>query len=166
MGHPKKQRKNYQRPFRPYDKDRLKREKGILIEYGLKRKKELWKAEATLRSYRHRARELQATRSKEKEKILIEKLKKIGLRCSTLEDVLSLNLDTILSRRLQTIVYKKGFASTPKQARQLITHRHILISQRIAKFPGYFITTEKESEIQLNPLIKNNLKDQKSDNNV
>jgi small subunit ribosomal protein S4 len=154
MGHPKKQRKNYQRPFRPYDKERLGREKSVMKEFGLKRKKEIWKAEDTLRTYRQRARELQASHDEEKEKILLEKLNKLGLRCSTLEDVLGLGLDSMLSRRLQSIIYKRGMASTPNQARQLITHGHIYMASRKMKFPGHIIPLELENKIELDPSIK------------
>ena len=44
MGHPKKQKKKYERPRKPYDKVRIEKEKNILHEFGLRRKKEIWRA--------------------------------------------------------------------------------------------------------------------------
>lgn len=78
-------------------------------EYGLRRKREIWKAESILREYRRRARELAAKKDKEGEKVLLEKLNRLGLleKNAELDDVLSLSLEKILDRRLQTIVFKK-----------------------------------------------------------
>jgi small subunit ribosomal protein S4 len=56
MGHPKKSRRMYERPKRPYDKERISREKKLLNEFGLRRKSEIWRAESVLRDYRRRAR--------------------------------------------------------------------------------------------------------------
>ncbi len=157
MGHPKQQRKKYETPFRPYDKERLEREKNVLKQYGLKRKKEIWRAAGILRGFRQRARELQASRDELKEKLLLEKLNKLGMRCSKLEDVLGINLDTILSRRLQTLVYKKGFATTPDQARQMIVHGHIHIMSRKIRWPGYLVPTELEGTMQMNPVMSSRI---------
>src|SRR3989338_4364729 len=112
MGHPKKQRKKYDKPFRPWDKSRLDSEKKLLKEYGLRRKKELWRAEGVLRNFRRRARELLGTPNEKKEKELINKLQKFGIKCTTPDEVLSININDILSRRLQTIVHKKGTADS------------------------------------------------------
>lgn len=154
MGHPKHQKKKYERPFRPYDKERLDRERTIAKEYGLKRKKEIWRAASILRNFRIRARELQASRDEKKEKILLEKLNDLGLRCLTLDDVLGTSLDGILSRRLQTLVYKKGFASTSTQARQLIVHGHVYVSSRKVRWPGYLIPVGLEDKIELEPELR------------
>lgn len=67
----------------------------------------------------------------------------------TLDDVLSLGIEDMLSRRLQTIVYKRGSAVSPLQARQLIVHRHVKIGERIVSVPGYQVTSEEEKHIQL-----------------
>ena len=60
MGHPKKQRRKYEGPKRPFDKQRIERERKILNDYGLRRKREIWKSEGILRDFRTRARELLA----------------------------------------------------------------------------------------------------------
>ena len=48
---------------------------------------------------------------------------------ATLDDVLNLNVDDLLSRRLQTIVSKKLGFKTPYQARQAVIHGHIMIGK-------------------------------------
>ena len=63
----KRQQKKYERPLRPWDRPRIEAEKKIKQDYGLRRKKEIWKAQAILRNFRRLARELRAKKDKEKE---------------------------------------------------------------------------------------------------
>ncbi|MGB9176739.1 MAG: 30S ribosomal protein S4, partial [Methanoregula sp.] len=62
-------------------------------------------------------------------------------------DVLSLKVQTQLERRLQSVVYRRGLARSPKQARQLITHGHIAIHGRRVNIPGYHVTRMDEGQI-------------------
>ncbi|KAF5426797.1 small subunit ribosomal protein S4, partial [Candidatus Methanophagaceae archaeon] len=45
MGHPKKLKKKYERPRRPWVLQRIKDERELAEKYGLKNKREIWKAE-------------------------------------------------------------------------------------------------------------------------
>jgi small subunit ribosomal protein S4 len=145
----KRQKKKYETPKKPWDKERIEKEKKLKKEYGLKRKKEIWRAEALLRKYRRIARNLIAKRDKEAEKELIRKLNKLGLldEKATLDDVLSLTVENILERRLQTIVFRKGLANSPKHARQLITHGHVFIEGRKIVYPSYLVKRGEEDKI-------------------
>jgi len=156
----KRQRKKYERPRKPWDKERILKEKTLLKTFGLRRKKEIWIAEALLRKYRRMARELAAKKDKEKESILIKKLIKLGLlqKGAGLDDVLSLTPENILERRLQTVVFRKGVASTPKQARQFIVHGKILLNNRKITYPSYLVTSEEEGKITI---IKSNKRGEK-----
>jgi small subunit ribosomal protein S4 len=151
MGHPKKQRRKFEKPRKPYDKERLEREKRILQEFGLRRKREIWRAEGILRDFRRRARELQATRNEKKANELLSTLGKIGIECRSIDDVLTINLETILSRRLQTIVGKK--VNGMKHARQLIVHGHVFIDGRKAKWPSHLVGRDEEGSITISPKI-------------
>ena len=145
-------RKKTQRPKRPWDSIRIIEEKELLKEYGLRRKREIRSAEAILRRFRQRARELIAVKDEEKEKILLEKLVKLGMLTSDkseLDDVLGLSVKNILDRRLQTIVFKKGIAKTPKQARQFIAHAQVMIGDTKVPFPSYLVTVEEEGKIKM-----------------
>ncbi len=150
MGDPKKQKKKYDSPKKPYDKSRIENEKTILKEFGLRRKKEIWRAENTLRNFRRRARELLAKPNENKEKELFQKLKSLGITCSKLDDVLGISLENMLSRRLQTIVFKKGLANTAKQARQLIVHGHVIVDGRKVRWPSYLMQNSEEDKIIIN----------------
>jgi len=49
------------------------------------------------------------------------------------------NLIKLLERRLDNVVYRLGFASSRKQARQLITHRHIIVNNGPVDIPAYLL---------------------------
>jgi small subunit ribosomal protein S4 len=155
MGKPKFSRKKYETPSHPWQEDRIKKENEFLKKYGLKNKREVWKAETKLRKYRGQARELlakidtgDAQSKKESDQLLmyLSKMNILPLK-STLDDVLTLNTESILSRRLQTLTYLKGLANTPDQSRQLISHGHIAIGDRRVTVPGYIVTKDEEGEI-------------------
>ncbi len=145
----RKIKKKLKKPRAPWDKERIDKENQLMKTYGLRRKREIWKAESTLRSFRGRARDLAAKKDKTEEKILLEKLQKLGLlsKDAGLDDVLRLTIENILDRRLQTFVLKNGLSNTPKHARQLITHGHIAVDGRKTVYPNFFITQDLEKKI-------------------
>ena len=155
MGKPKFSRKKYETPSHPWQEDRIKEENELVKKYGLKNKREIWKAQTRLKKYRSQARELLAKvetgeiQSKKESEQLLMSLNRLNILPlnSTLDDVLALNTESILSRRLQTLTYLKGFASTPTQARQLISHGHISVGEKRVTVPGYIVTKEEESDI-------------------
>ena len=145
-----RQHKKYESPRRPWDRARIEAEKKITQTYGLRRKKEIWRAESILRNYRRLARELAASKDKEKEKILIDKVVKIGLLSAgaDLDDVLALTTEKILERRLQTLTFKKGLAKTMKQSRQFIVHGHVAVNGKRVRWPGTLVTVSDEGNIK------------------
>ena len=165
MGDPRKFRKTYEKPRKPWDKPRMVEEIQLHKEYAFHTKKELWKSVSKLRNFRALARKLIAlrgTKQAEKEaKQILLKLYKIGLvkKEAVLEDVLSLNVRDILERRLQTIVLRKGLANTPKQARQFITHGHIFVKNKKITSPSYLVSKSEEEEIKYSQGFKGVIED-------
>lgn len=49
------------------------------------------------------------------------------------------NLMTLLERRLDNVVYRMGFASTRAEARQLVTHKAILVNDKIVNVPSFLV---------------------------
>ncbi len=153
MGDPRTLRKKFDKPKNPWNARMILEEKDLTKQYGLKNKKEIWRAKTKVRNYRHQAREmlgLPEEERKEKEKELLKKLEKQGLAKKTtdLDDVLSLTVKDLLERRLQTQAWRKGLGNTPKQSRQLITHGHIQVNGKKVNVPGKIITKDEEKTIQ------------------
>ena len=156
MGDPKFSRAKYERPSHPWEGERIKAENVLLKKYGLKNKKELWRSEYRLRHFRQRARELQAlvrTGNKQAEKERVELLRRLGtlgllpLEGTTLDDVLALDVEALLSRRLQTLTFLRGLAFNPRQARQFIVHGHVSVAGRRMTIPGYIVSRAEEVSI-------------------
>jgi small subunit ribosomal protein S4 len=152
--HPKNSRKMWRKPKRPLNYDLLNEELHVLGTFGLKNKRELWKAHTELSRIRNQARSLLAMTQdvrKTKEPILMKSLIRVGLvkENSTLDDVLNLKVADFLSRRLQTIVQKKGSIKSPYLARQIIVHGHVMIGDRVVTIPSYTVKVEEEDQIHL-----------------
>jgi small subunit ribosomal protein S4 len=49
----------------------------------------------------------------------------------------------LLERRLDNIVYRMGWARTRPQARQMVTHGHVLVDGRRVNIPSYLVETEQ-----------------------
>ncbi len=58
------------------------------------------------------------------------------------------NLVKILERRLDNVVYRIGFASSRKQARQLIKHGHILINSKPVDIPSYLVKVGDQVQVK------------------
>jgi small subunit ribosomal protein S4 len=156
MGDPKNPRRVWKKPKRPLNYDLKMEELKTLGTFGLKTKRELWKAHTQLSRLRHQARSLLALRQEVREKkepILMQSLAKVGLveESSTLDDVLNLQVTDLLSRRLQTVVQNKFSFKTPYQARQAVVHGHIMIGDRIVNVPSYVVGPIEEKQVSLAP---------------
>lgn len=153
MGDPKKQHKHYSNVKRPWDKSRIEQEKTIVQKYGTRRKKELRKAETILRNLRQRARALIGSKNEKEEALLLKKTYEQGLteKEATIDSILGLKIESILERRLQTMLLKKNLANTPLQARQFITHGHIAIDSIKVTSPSYLTKIHEENKITYIP---------------
>jgi len=58
------------------------------------------------------------------------------------------NLLKLLERRLDNVVFRLGFASSRKTARQLVRHRHFLVNERIVNIPSYIVKTGDEIKVR------------------
>jgi small subunit ribosomal protein S4 len=107
-----------------------------------------------LSSVRKQARTLlaatEAVRLRE-EKKLLESLRRKGLigETASLDDILSLTVEDVLARRLQSMVFKKGMALSPLHSRQLIVHGHISVGGRVITVPSYEVGARDEGTVTL-----------------
>lgn len=152
MGDPKKIKKKYSKPRHPWQKARIEEEKLLVIEYALKNKREVYRTNALIKKFIDHFKEINvlttAQAQLEKEQ-LAARVKKLGFISADkdIEAVLDLKVKDALERRLQTLVFKKKLARTIKQARQFITHRHILVDGVVVDAPGYIVPVAQENLI-------------------
>ncbi len=160
MGYPGKKRKSYETPKHPWQEARMAAEVQLIKAYGLRNKREVWKAASMLRMYRSEARillanvaggqgvELEGHLKTQSDEIL-SKLIRYGIlkQDSDIDGILSLKTENILERRLQTQVLRLGLARTVVQARQFITHGHIAVNGRKVTIPGMLVSKGDEMHI-------------------
>ena len=148
--------KLYETPNHPFQGERIAGEHDLVGRYGLKNKEELWRAQSELRSFRREARELLGAAAgdaeaaaKESDEFLT-RLQKLGILGEEdgLDDILSLDVTDVLERRLQTVVYRKGWANTAQQARQFISHGHIRMDGRRVTEPSAKVTVAEEDTVE------------------
>ena len=146
----KRKHKQYSRPKRPFDKNRIVEEEKIKKEFGLKNKKEIWRSESRIKLMRTLAKNLISARPEEQKK-LFEKLGNLGFKAGSVAEILSLDKKDYLRRRLQTVVVVKKLARTLKEARQFITHRKVLIDGKVVDSPSYIVPISLEGKISVKP---------------
>jgi small subunit ribosomal protein S4 len=147
--------KFYETPNHPFQGERISEESGLLGQYGLKNKEELWRAQSELRSYRREARQLLGRAQGDEEAAadesaeFLSRLQRLGILNEEdgLDDILSLDVTDVLERRLQTVVYRKGYANTPQQARQFISHGHIVMGDHRVTEPSAKVAVAEEDEV-------------------
>ena len=87
--------------------------------------------------------------AKEKEQLLGSLTRKGLLQTGAdIGDVLEINVEHMLSRRLQSVVYYKGLAPSMRAARNLIVHGHICVGEQRMTVPGYHVLKEEEDSLQ------------------
>ena len=150
----KRKHKLYSRPKRPFDKPRIEEEAIIKEHFGLKNKKEIWRAEARIKEIREKAKKL-ISANPEEQQALFKRLKKIGLDVNSIADVLSLSKEDYLKRRIQTVLVNKKIATTPKSARQLIVHKKVLVNGNVVDSPSFIVPVDLENKISLKNKVKN-----------
>ena|SRR6185312_11291734 len=161
MGDPRKAKKSYTRPRSIWTSDQISSELYVVGSYGLRNKKELWKAQTEIARIRNQARSLLSLPIEvrhDKETNLLNYLSRLGLVTtnSTLDDILNLKIEDILERRLQTMVMKRSNLKSPYQPRQIVVHGHVSIGNRKINLPGYLVKKDEELEIlvHLNPVVE------------
>ena len=148
MGDIKKKKKLYDRPKKLFDRARMDEENVLIKRYGLKNKREIWKAKSAVSKLRRRAKALIGKESEE-QKVFFDKLNKMGFGVRDVSDVLALTEENLFERRLQTFLFKKKMATTVKGARQLIVHKNVLVDGKVVNIPSFIVTKELEGKISV-----------------
>ncbi len=168
MGAPRRNRRKYDKPKDMWNLERINADNALINEFGLKNMRELWKVQTELSRLRSNIRQLLSGSSTQNDIVqsnMLARLSKYGManRDSTLDSLLDLKENAFLSRRLQSLVFKKGLAKSMKQARQLITHGFIAVNGKRINRPGYLVSVDEEARIGYYKQIDLGLKPQREE---
>jgi len=157
MGAPIKIRKKYISHKQRWDKNTIDEEAVLVNDYSLKNKREIRKVEFKIGKFKSIAKELNSnsqTKNSEEAKNFIESLKGKGflpIEANSLDEILDIDLRSVLDRRLSNILYKNKLARTPSQARQFIVHRHVRVNGKVVDSPSYSVTLKEEEGLEFKP---------------
>ncbi|WP_104697944.1 MULTISPECIES: 30S ribosomal protein S4 [unclassified Helicobacter] len=119
---------------RPYGPGQHGQKRGKVSEYGLQ------------------------LREKQKAKVMYgvseKQFRSIFAEANRLEGNTGENLIRLIERRLDNVVYRMGFATTRRFARQLVTHGHILVDGKKVDIPSFFV--KQGQKIEISQKIKDN----------
>ena len=59
------------------------------------------------------------------------------------------NLMVMLETRLDSIIFRLGFARTRREARQIVDHKHVLVNGKRVNIPSYLVKAGDVIEIRL-----------------
>merc|ERR1712083_570619 len=132
---------------------------GLIGEYGLRNKREVWRVKLALAKIRKAARDLLTLEEKDNRRLfqgnaLLRRLVKTGVldeQRMKLDYVLGLKPEDFLERRLQTVVYKLGLAKSYHHARVLIRQGHIMVRKQLVNVPSYIVRLDSQKHINLSP---------------
>ena len=112
---------------RPYGPGQHGQKRGKISEYGLQ------------------------LREKQKAKVMYgvseKQFRSIFAEANRLEGNTGENLIRLIERRLDNVVYRMGFATTRRFARQLVTHGHILVDGKRVNIPSFFVKQGQKIEV-------------------
>ncbi len=112
---------------RPYGPGQHGQRRGKISEYGLQ------------------------LREKQKAKVMYgvseKQFRSIFVEANRLDGNTGENLIRLIERRLDNVVYRMGFATTRRFARQLVTHGHILVDGKRLDIPSYFVKEGQKIEV-------------------
>jgi small subunit ribosomal protein S4 len=153
MGDPGRQRKKYQVPSHPWRGERIAEENILEKEYGTKNKTEIYRLQSLLSKFKREAKRLIAIHTEQAElekKRLLSKLESLKLLSpgAKLDNVLAMSIKDLMERRIQTLLLRKGMARSVKQARQFITHKHVMVKGKLITSPSTLLAADEEATLE------------------
>lgn len=112
---------------RPYGPGQHGQRRGKISEYGLQLRE------------KQKAKAMYGISEKQFRSIFVE--------ANRLDGNTGENLIRLIERRLDNVVYRMGFATTRRFARQLVTHGHILVDGKKIDIPSYFVKSGQKIEV-------------------
>lgn len=149
--------KTYTTPKKPFTKPRLDAELKLCGEYGLKCKREIYRARYMLAKIRRTARDLLTLDENDIKRrfegaALLRRLHMLGIldeEKDQLDYVLGLRIEDIFKRRLQSVVVESRLAKSVHHARNIIKARHISVGGRIVNIPSYMVRISNTGRVAI-----------------
>ncbi len=80
--------------------------------------------------------------------VLEKQFRRYYKEASRLDGLTGENLLVLLETRLDNVVYRGGFARTRREARQLVSHKHVSVNGRTTNIPSYAVSPGDVVEIR------------------
>lgn len=61
---------------------------------------------------------------------------------------------TLLETRLDNIIYRLGYAASPSQAKQIVSHKHVLVDEKTVNIPSYNVSVGEIIKVKDGKQIK------------
>jgi small subunit ribosomal protein S4 len=107
--------------------------RGKILEYGIRLRE------------KQKVRRVYGLSERQFKKLFVMAEKKQGITGS--------NFLILLERRLDNMVYRLGFATSRKEARQLVSHRHIAVNGKRVNIPSYLVKAGDEIAVIKKELV-------------
>ena len=80
--------------------------------------------------------------------ILERQFRRYYMKADRQKGITGTNLLVLLERRLDNIVYRMGFSSSRRQARQLVRHNHVMVNGGKVNVPSYLVKVGDSVEVK------------------
>ena len=129
----------------------LKRCRSLGLEpsylgYDKKSKRNLQRANRKVSEYGLQLREKQ--KAKFIYGVLEKPFRNYYKKADKMRGLTGLNLMTILESRLDSVVFRLGFARTRKEARQIVDHKFVTVNGKVVNIPSYLVKAGDVIEIK------------------
>ena len=118
----------------------------VYLGYDKKSKRELKRANKKMSEYGLQLREKQ--KAKFIYGVLEKPFRNYYKKADRMKGQTGTNLMVILESRLDTVVFRSGFARTRREARQIVDHKHVLVNGKQVNIPSYLVKAGDVVEIK------------------
>mgnify|MGYP001075795422 FL=1 len=118
----------------------------IYLGYDKKSNRELKRANRKMSEYGLQLREKQ--KAKFIYGVLEKPFRNYYKKADRMKGMTGENLMTMLEARLDSVVFRMGFARTRREARQVVDHKHILVNGKCVNIPSYQVKAGDVIEVK------------------
>ena len=118
----------------------------VYLGYDKKSKRELKRANKKMSEYGLQLREKQ--KAKFIYGVLEKPFRNYYKKADRMKGQTGTNLMVILESRLDNVVFRSGFATTRREARQIVDHKHVLVNGKQVNIPSYLVKAGDVVEIK------------------